>query len=142
MRFPDALLQLTEKNLSSDWLALRIELDSLDVLTRLHELGVTVSIDDFGTGYSSLAYLQKLPVDSLKIDRSFVTEMAHSDDARAIVSAIIALAHTVGLKVTAEGIEDEATMQRLALLGCDVAQGYYVSRPLPAEAATRWMKSR
>ena len=129
-------LELTESSIMAD------PVRSLDVLTRLHELGVTVSIDDFGTGYSSLAYLQKLPVDSLKIDRSFVTEMAHSDDARAIVSAIIALAHTVGLKVTAEGIEDEATMQRLALLGCDVAQGYYVSRPLPAEAATRWMKSR
>ncbi|MDB5991691.1 MAG: diguanylate cyclase/phosphodiesterase [Herbaspirillum sp.] len=129
-------LELTESSIMAD------PARSLDVLTRLHELGVTVSIDDFGTGYSSLAYLQKLPVDSLKIDRSFVTEMAHSDDARAIVSAIIALAHTVGLKVTAEGIEDEATMQRLALLGCDVAQGYYVSRPMPAEAATRWLKRR
>lgn len=129
-------LELTESSIMAD------PVRSLDVLTRLHELGVTVSIDDFGTGYSSLAYLQKLPVDSLKIDRSFVTEMAHSDDARAIVSAIIALAHMVGLKVTAEGIEDEATMQRLALLGCDVAQGYYVSRPLPAEAATRWLKCR
>jgi EAL domain-containing protein (putative c-di-GMP-specific phosphodiesterase class I) len=129
-------LELTESSIMAD------PARSLDVLTRLHELGVTVSIDDFGTGYSSLAYLQKLPVDSLKIDRSFVTEMAHSEDARAIVSAIIALAHTVGLKVTAEGIEDEATMQRLALLGCDVAQGYYVSRPMPAEAATRWLKLR
>jgi diguanylate cyclase (GGDEF)-like protein/PAS domain S-box-containing protein len=126
-------LELTESSIMAD------PARSLDVLTRLHELGVTVSIDDFGTGYSSLAYLQKLPVDSLKIDRSFVAEMAQSEDARAIVSAIIALAHTVGLKVTAEGIEDEATMQRLALLGCDVAQGYYVSRPMPSEAASLWL---
>ncbi len=115
---------------------------SLDVLTRIHELGVSISIDDFGTGYSSLAYLQKLPVDSLKIDRSFVIEMEQSEDARAIVSAIIVLAHTVGLKVTAEGIEDETTMNGLALLGCDVAQGYYVSRPLPSQAATDWLQSR
>jgi diguanylate cyclase (GGDEF)-like protein/PAS domain S-box-containing protein len=129
-------LELTESSIMAD------PARSLDVLTRLHELGVTVSIDDFGTGYSSLAYLQKLPVDSLKIDRSFVAEMAQSEDARAIVSAIIALAHTVGLKVTAEGIEDEATMQRLALLGCDVAQGYYVSRPMPSEAASLWLRSR
>jgi diguanylate cyclase (GGDEF)-like protein/PAS domain S-box-containing protein len=129
-------LELTESSIMAD------PARSLDVLTRLHELGVTVSIDDFGTGYSSLAYLQKLPVDSLKIDRSFVAEMAQSEDARAIVSAIIALAHTVGLKVTAEGIEDEATMLRLAALKCDVAQGYYLSRPLPAEGATAWMRSR
>jgi diguanylate cyclase (GGDEF)-like protein/PAS domain S-box-containing protein len=129
-------LELTESSIMAD------PVRSLDVLTRLHELGVTVSIDDFGTGYSSLAYLQKLPVDSLKIDRSFVAEMAQSEDARAIVSAIIALAHTVGLKVTAEGIEDEATMQRLAALKCDVAQGYYLSRPLPADGATEWMRAR
>jgi diguanylate cyclase (GGDEF)-like protein/PAS domain S-box-containing protein len=129
-------LELTESSIMAD------PARSLDVLTRLHELGVTVSIDDFGTGYSSLAYLQKLPVDSLKIDRSFVAAMGQTGDARAIVSAIIALAHTVGLKVTAEGIEDEATMQRLAALECDVAQGYYVSRPLPQEAATAWMDSR
>ncbi|RXZ31074.1 EAL domain-containing protein [Oxalobacteraceae bacterium CAVE-383] len=128
-------LELTESSIMAD------PARSLDVLTRLHEYGVTVSIDDFGTGYSSLAYLQKLPVDSLKIDRSFVAEMAQSEDARAIVSAIIALAHTVGLKVTAEGIEDEATMQRLATLGCDVAQGYYLSRPLPAQGATAWMQA-
>ncbi|HEY4316711.1 MAG TPA: EAL domain-containing protein [Herbaspirillum sp.] len=129
-------LELTESSIMAD------PARSLDVLTRLHEYGVTVSIDDFGTGYSSLAYLQKLPVDSLKIDRSFVADMADSEDARAIVSAIIALAHTVGLKVTAEGIEDQATMQRLAALKCDVAQGYYLSRPLPAEGATAWMQAR
>jgi diguanylate cyclase (GGDEF)-like protein len=129
-------LELTESSIMAD------PARSLDVLTRIHALGVSISIDDFGTGYSSLAYLQKLPVDSLKIDRSFVIEMQQSEDARAIVSAIIVLAHTVGLKVTAEGIEDETTMNGLALLGCDVAQGYHVSRPLPAEAATRWLQSR
>ena len=128
-------LELTESSIMAD------PARSLDVLTRLHEYGVTVSIDDFGTGYSSLAYLQKLPVDSLKIDRSFVADMAETEDARAIVSAIIALAHTVGLKVTAEGIEDEATMQRLAALKCDVAQGYYLSKPLAAEGATAWMRA-
>ncbi|MDB5777225.1 MAG: hypothetical protein JWP38_3358 [Herbaspirillum sp.] len=126
-------LELTESSIMAD------PARSLDVLTSIHELGVRISIDDFGTGYSSLAYLQKLPVDSLKIDRSFVIEMEHSVDARAIVSAIIALAHTVGLKVTAEGIEDALVMDRLAALGCDVAQGYFVSRPLTAEGAGRWL---
>jgi EAL domain-containing protein (putative c-di-GMP-specific phosphodiesterase class I) len=127
-------LELTESSIMAD------PVRSLHVLSRIHELGVRLSIDDFGTGYSSLAYLQKLPVDSLKIDRTFVIEMAQSEDARAIVSAIIVLAHTVGLKVTAEGIENQVTMTGLAELGCDVAQGHHISPPLTSEAAGRWLR--
>ena len=103
------------------------------VLERLREVGVALAIDDFGTGYSSLAYLKNLPVDVLKIDRSFVSAMASEDRDRALVHSAVDLAHSLGLGVVAEGIEDEATYEALRRVGCDVAQGYYISRPVPAE---------
>jgi diguanylate cyclase (GGDEF)-like protein len=105
---------------------------ALAVLTRLAGAGVRLSIDDFGTGYSSLAYLKALPVHELKIDRSFVAAMTSSDRDRVLVESTIALGHRLGLEVVAEGVEDEATRQVLADLGCELAQGYLFSRPVPA----------
>jgi EAL domain-containing protein (putative c-di-GMP-specific phosphodiesterase class I) len=107
-----------------------------EILGRLRARGVQISIDDFGIGYSSLAYLKNLPVDELKIDRSFVSEMAVDAGSRAIVRAIIDLADVLGLRVVAVGVEDEATLATLAALGCDLAQGYYFTPALaPAELA-------
>jgi EAL domain-containing protein (putative c-di-GMP-specific phosphodiesterase class I) len=105
----------------------------------LRELGVRVAIDDFGVGQSALAYLKQLPADELKIDRSFVRDLARSDRDAAIVRATIDLGHSLGLTVVAEGVEDEATWDQLVLLGCDVAQGYYMSKPLTAEALDTWL---
>ena len=102
-------------------------------LERLSELGLRLSIDDFGTGYSSLANLKRLPVDMIKIDKSFVLEMATEHSDAAIVRSTIELAHNLGLQVIAEGVEDRQIWEELARLGCDFAQGYYLSRPLPAD---------
>jgi diguanylate cyclase (GGDEF)-like protein len=113
---------------------------ALDALRRLKELEVELFIDDFGTGYSSLAYLQKLPVDDIKMDQSFVSTMAASEDSAAIVRATIDLAHDLKLKVVAEGVETQAVWDRLAVLGCDVAQGYCISAPLPAEQLKEWQE--
>ncbi|MGH8894959.1 MAG: EAL domain-containing protein, partial [Actinomycetes bacterium] len=104
------------------------------VLTRLAAAGVRLSIDDFGTGYSSLAYLKTLPVHELKIDRSFVGGMTRSEPDRVIVDSTVALGRRLGLDVVAEGVEDEATRAALAGLGCELAQGYLFSRPVPAHA--------
>jgi EAL domain-containing protein (putative c-di-GMP-specific phosphodiesterase class I) len=91
-----------------------------------------VSVDDFGTGYCSLSYLARLPVDTLKIDRSFVVRMRDAGYPRNIVAMIVSLAHTLGLKVIAEGVEEDAQVRLLKQLGCDQIQGYYFSMPLPA----------
>ncbi|MCR4345697.1 MAG: EAL domain-containing protein [Sulfuricaulis sp.] len=112
---------------------------ALEILKRLSNLGFTLFIDDFGTGYSSLGYLQKLPVDSLKIDKSFVIDMQANKDSATIVRSTITLAHDLGLKVVAEGVENQAVWDRLAALGCDVAQGYHISKPLPAKQFKEWM---
>lgn len=112
---------------------------SLDVLNRLSAQGVRISIDDFGTGYSSLAYLKRLPIDELKIDKSFVTAMVHDSDDAAIVRSTIDLAHNLGLRVVAEGVEDEATYELLAGMHCDAVQGYYISRPVEAPALIEWL---
>jgi len=111
---------------------------AVDMLTRLKALGVQLFVDDFGTGYSSLAYLQKLPVDSLKIDQSFVSDMLANEDSAIIVQSTIDLGHNLGLEVVAEGVETEAVWQRLASLGCDTAQGYFISKPIPADAFGEW----
>jgi EAL domain-containing protein (putative c-di-GMP-specific phosphodiesterase class I) len=95
-------------------------------------MGVRLSIDDFGTGYSSLVHLKQLPVDELKIDRAFVRQLATDDNDAAIVRSTIALAHDLGLAVVAEGVEEPRACELLAAYGCDVAQGYYISRPVPA----------
>jgi EAL domain-containing protein (putative c-di-GMP-specific phosphodiesterase class I) len=104
-------------------------------------MGVGISIDDFGTGYSSLAYLKRLPVDELKIDKSFVSHMAVDDNDATIVRSTIGLAHDLGLRVVAEGIEDQATWDLLIELGCDVAQGYYINRPLPSSELGQWLRA-
>ena len=107
-------------------------------LGRLSERGYKLSIDDFGTGYSSLAYLKRLPVQELKIDRSFVMGMEHAEGDAMIVRSTIDLAHNLGLTVVAEGVENAAVQQRLAALGCDEAQGYHLSKPVPVEALRAW----
>jgi EAL domain-containing protein (putative c-di-GMP-specific phosphodiesterase class I) len=104
------------------------------VLNRLKGLGLRLAIDDFGTGYSSLSYLSQFPVDQLKIDASFVKEIDSDATAAAISTSVIALAHQMGLKVIAEGVETEAQIAFLNRHGCDEIQGYYFSRPIPAAA--------
>src|SRR6185436_11553624 len=101
--------------------------------------GVALSIDDFGTGHSSLAYLRKLPATQLKIDRSFVKDVAADDDARAIVDAVVHLAHALGLRVVAECVETQQQREVLLALGCDELQGYLIARPMPAEALVEWL---
>lgn len=113
---------------------------AMEILTRLSGMGVRLSIDDFGTGYSSLGYLKKLPVDEIKIDKSFVKEMATDGDDTVIVRSIIDLAHNLGLQVIAEGVEDQETWDALVILGSDAAQGYFMSRPIPADELTRWLR--
>lgn len=125
---PEALaLELTETG------AMREALSMMDVLTRMRLKGFKLSIDDFGTGYSSLVQLQKAPFSEVKIDISFVTQMMRNSGCRVIVEIIIDLARKLGLKSVAEGVEDEAALRALIDMGCDVAQGYYISRPLAAE---------
>ncbi len=114
---------------------------ALAVLTHLSALGVSLAVDDFGAGYSSLAYLKTLPVDELKIDKGFVHELATDATDTAIVAATVGLGHALGLRVVAEGIEDRASWDQLAGMGCDVAQGYYLSRPQPADALARWLRA-
>jgi EAL domain-containing protein (putative c-di-GMP-specific phosphodiesterase class I) len=110
-----------------------------EVLRELHELGVAVAIDDFGTGYSSLAYLRHLPIHTLKIDRTFLSGMASSQQDLAIVRSIIDLGHNLGCKVVAEGVEDAAAWGLLGTLGCDAGQGYHISRPLPQQGFNHWL---
>jgi diguanylate cyclase (GGDEF)-like protein len=131
---PDALrLEITESMIMSD------PDRALANLGRLNDLGIRLSVDDFGTGHSSLANLKRLPIHQLKIDRSFVSRMLQDPTDLIIVRSTINLAHDLGLTVVAEGVEDELTLERLAQFGCDQAQGYYLSRPLPAEALGDWL---
>ena len=116
--------------------------NAIRVMEPLRQLGVRFAVDDFGTGYSSLSSLQRLPVDELKIDRSFVRELAASADSVAIVRTIVDLGHAMGLKIVAEGVEDEPALASLAALGCDVAQGYLLSKPLPAPEFEAWLAGR
>ena len=111
-------------------------------LEGLHAMGVAIAIDDFGTGYSSLAYLKDLPIDEVKIDRSFIQDLAGGGANACIVRAVIDLGHNLGLKVTAEGVEDARTLELLAKLGCDYAQGYHISRPLPLTDFEAWVRRR
>lgn len=127
-------LEVTESSLMADPGQARL------VLTRLAALGVSLSIDDFGTGYSSLGYLKHLPVDEIKIDKSFVLGMDSDVKDTAIVRSVSELSHNLGLRVVAEGVETAETWDALRALGCDAAQGYYVSRPLPADELERWLR--
>jgi diguanylate cyclase (GGDEF)-like protein len=126
-------LEITESMIMSD------PDRALATVSRLSDLGVRLSVDDFGTGYSSLANLRKMPIDELKIDRSFVSPMLRDESDLIIVRSTINLGHDLGLRIIAEGVEDSATLERLALLGCDLAQGYHVSRPMPADAFNAWL---
>ena len=129
-------LEVTESALMSD------PVTSRTVLRELDRLGVEIAIDDFGTGYSSLAYLADLPVSEVKIDRSFVSRMADGSSEAIIVNSTIDLAHHLGLRAVAEGVEDAALLPELEAQGCDAAQGYAISRPLPGAEATRWLLRR
>ena len=115
---------------------------ALEILTRIDEQGIGVSIDDFGTGYSSLSYLRRLPVSEIKIDRSFIRGLARNDSDAVIVRSIIDLGHNLGLTVVAEGVEEEAALSTLTGLGCDVVQGFLLSRPLPALELASWVEDR
>jgi diguanylate cyclase (GGDEF)-like protein len=115
---------------------------SAGVLDRLSDIGLGLSIDDFGTGYSSLSHLKRLPIDEIKVDRSFVTHMHQDSNDFMIVRATVELGRNLGLLVVAEGVEDLEAFDRLADFGCDEAQGYYISRPMPADAFTRWLSVR
>ena len=114
---------------------------ALEILTRLAQMGINISIDDFGTGYSSLAYLKKLPISELKIDKSFIQDMLTNENDEVIVRSTIDLAHNMGLKVVAEGAEEKETAVRLKSLGCDIIQGYYYSKPLSGNDCTDWFNS-
>ena len=116
--------------------------NSIASLQAIRALGVSIAIDDFGTGFSSLSYLAKLPVDTLKIDRSFVLEMTAAQEGWALVSTIIGLAHSLKLNVVAEGVETEEQSRLLWLLNCDEMQGYLFSKPVPREIfETRFLAS-
>ncbi len=130
------VLEITESTLMTD------PARAQRVLRALDALGVRISIDDFGTGYSSLARLKELPVHELKIDRAFVTSMQtiHSD--AVIVRSTIDLARNLGLAVVAEGVEDGSVLNELSDLGCDAAQGYYLSRPVPAAELLSWLEEQ
>jgi EAL domain-containing protein (putative c-di-GMP-specific phosphodiesterase class I) len=112
----------------------------IETLRKLKGLGVKLAVDDFGTGYSSLAYLQRMPVDSVKIDQAFVRRMVNDEDSAKIVRSTIELTHSLEMQAIAEGVESEELWQRLAALGCDACQGYYVGRPLPADGMPEWAR--
>jgi EAL domain-containing protein (putative c-di-GMP-specific phosphodiesterase class I) len=112
------------------------------IMEELRVLGIRFSIDDFGTGYSSLAHLRSLPVDEIKIDRSFVMELDRENADDVILRSTINLGHAMNLKVVAEGVETATALQALARFGCDLVQGYFISRPLPEAAFSDWLANR
>ncbi len=130
------VVEITESSLLTNLLV------ATEVLHDLSDLGVKVSVDDFGTGFSSLSHLRRLPVDEIKIDRSFVGTMLQSHDDAAIVRSVIELARALGLACVAEGIEDAQVYAALERLGCDVAQGYFMSAPMPVDDIPGWLRSR
>jgi EAL domain-containing protein (putative c-di-GMP-specific phosphodiesterase class I) len=129
-------LELTEGSVVDDTVR------NSTVLADLHSLGLRLSMDDFGTGYSSLSQLRQLPIDELKIDKSFVLGMSTSQSESFIARSIVELAHNLGLRVVAEGVEDEVTRDLLAQMGCDKVQGFLVSRPLPEDRLEGWLLAR
>jgi len=126
-------LEITESGLMED------PGSAQSTLRKLRELGVTTSIDDYGTGYSSLAYIKQLAVNELKIDRTFVSGMEADQSNAAIVRSTIELGHNLGLTVAAEGVETDHELAELRRFGCDLAQGYHLSRPLAADALEAWL---
>jgi diguanylate cyclase (GGDEF)-like protein/PAS domain S-box-containing protein len=146
---PDAVEQLLRTwQVSPEKLSLEITEGTIianeaeDTLARLHRIGVQISVDDFGTGYSTLAYLKRLPVREIKIDKSFVIDMATNRDGAAIVRSTIDLGHSLGLTVVAEGVEDEPTAALLREYGCDFLQGFHISRPAAPGPLGPWLRSR
>jgi EAL domain-containing protein (putative c-di-GMP-specific phosphodiesterase class I) len=117
-------------------------LQATTVLNRLRELGVTLAIDDFGTGYSSLVYLKRLPIDTLKIDKEFIADLHRDPDDEAITATIIAMGHSLGLNVVAEGVETPRQLEFLRRQGCDEIQGHWLSPPLDGEACLAFMQKR
>jgi EAL domain-containing protein (putative c-di-GMP-specific phosphodiesterase class I) len=150
-RLPDTLVELLDRaRLPVDRLAVELTEESVirepeaavEALQKLRSLGIELlALDDFGTGYSSLTRLRDLPISGLKIDRSFVVDAGASGDTT-LIAAIADLAHKFGLAVVAEGIEDAETWRRMAAIGCDVGQGYWLSRPLRPEVLAEWMRGR
>ena len=128
------MLEITESAIMTD------PERALAIINRLHGMGYRFSIDDFGTGYSSLAYLKKMPLTELKIDKSFVSDLLDSENDAVIVHATINLAHNLGLHVTAEGVENQAILDQLMIYGCDIAQGYHLSKPLHFADFNHWMQ--
>lgn len=129
------VLELTESTIMSD------PEFSVSILMKLDAMGISLSIDDFGTGHSSLAYVKQLPVDEIKIDKSFVKNITKDSNDAAVVHAVMVLANHLNLSVVAEGVEDAETLEMLRRLGCDVAQGYYFSKPVPLEQFQQWLKA-
>jgi diguanylate cyclase (GGDEF)-like protein/PAS domain S-box-containing protein len=151
LTLPDQIVQLlADTGVAPDRLVLEITESAtmtdpsraLEILNRLHTLGVQLAIDDFGTGYSSMAYLKSLPVHELKVDRSFVQHLRDNQSDAVIVRSTVDLGHNLGLRVVAEGVEDEATLKELATLGCDGVQGYYLARPMPAAELVKWLAAQ
>ncbi|HEY9134311.1 MAG TPA: EAL domain-containing response regulator [Pseudomonadales bacterium] len=129
-------LEVTETTLMSELIT------SLDVLTRLRMKGFALSIDDFGMGYSSLSQLHRAPFNELKIDKSFVMHMVEDEEANAIVETCILLGHKLNMKVVAEGVMSSAIWEKLSAMGCDIAQGFFVAKPMPAESLLEWVKKK
>ena len=130
------VVEITESTIMAD------PTHAMQILGRLNAMGVEVAIDDFGTGYSSMAYLKSLPVHELKVDRSFVSKMTSNTNDAVIVRSTIDLGRNLGLRVVAEGVEDSRTLQELDALGCDAVQGYYISRPIPADDLISWLEQQ
>jgi diguanylate cyclase (GGDEF)-like protein len=126
-------IEITESSIMAD------PAHALAILSMLQSMGVRLSIDDFGTGYSSLTHLRELPIDEIKIDKSFVLGMTRSEADAAIVRTMIDLGHNLGKQVCAEGVEDETTWRMLMSLGCDLAQGFFIARPMPGEGLMQWL---
>ena len=130
------VIELTETSAMGD------SVHSLDLMTRFRVKGFQLSIDDFGTGFSSMVQLVRLPFSEIKLDKSFVINAQQSQESRNIIKSVIDLGHSLGLLVTAEGVEDRETLDYLNTLGCDLAQGYFIGRPMPGEAARCWAEDR
>jgi len=149
LSLPEQLIDLLSNNqLNPNILTLEVTesvlmgelVTSLDILTRLRMKGIGLSIDDFGTGYSSLSQLHRMPFTELKIDKSFVMSMVQDDESRAIVKTCIMLGHELHMEVVAEGVESDQIYAQLRAYGCDIAQGYFISRPMPAADVLPWLK--
>ena len=140
---------LLEHNVPADRLELEITENAMmqnperahAILDRLAALGVRLTVDDYGTGFSSLAYLKNMPVDQIKIDRSFVSDMLEDENDAVIVRSTIDLAHNLGMRVVAEGVTDAEIWDLLEMLGCDAAQGYFIAHPMSAAALEHWLCS-